>query len=745
MNGSFHLNKHTTFTHLQNMKNHLGFFLIAFVTLHANASPTVISTHIHTDQFGYPVDAKKVAVISDPMTGYNGDESFTPGNTYEVREWNTDMVVFSGQPEAWGNGNEHLQSGDRVWWFDFTDVNMVGSYYVYDLSNAVGSGRFEISVCVYEDIMKTAVRTFFYQRCGHAKTPQYAGMQWTDAICHGGTQQDSDCRYYDDLTTATSKDLSGGWHDAGDYNKYVNFAFDPVLDLLDAYAYDPTIWTDDFNITESGNGISDLLDEIKYELDWLLKMQQEDGSVLCMVGAMSYNSASPPSADVTHRVYGPATTASTFSSAAMFARAAKVYNDAGLTSYSTTLQNAAIDAWTWAMAHSNITFYNSGTIVSGEQQTDDYGTFTRQFCAAVYLYELTGEAMYQDFVESNYSETHLMQWGYAYPFEYALQKALTHYSMLNSASSLVAEAIQNAFIASLSENNTDNLPAYLNATDAYRAYLSDNNYTWGSNTTKARQGLMFMDMYNNNWDAAHHNEYREAAEAMLEYFHGINPLGMVYLTNMSEFGAEHSCRSIYHGWFIDGSPTWDEVGVSEYGPAPGFVPGGANPTYALDGCCPSNCGDDINNALCDYPMDMPPLSQPIQKSYRDWNTGWPQNSWTVTEIGIYTQAAYIKLLAPFIEINCSTVNVQETEIATDALEIFPNPASDALHIKLQVSQAGAYTIQILDESGRLVQEYRQTTASHLTRTTVDISNLSHGYYFLQVKSGDQKMVKGFVK
>ena len=169
-------------------------------------------------------------------------------------------------------------------------------------------------------------------------------------------------------------------------------------------------------------------------------------------------------------------------------------------------------------------------------------------------------------------------------------------------------------------NNADNLPSFLNATDAYRAYLADNNYTWGSNTTKGRQGHMFTNMIHYNLDTANNTNYREAALGFVNYFHGINPTEFAYLSNMGNFGAKNSINEFYHSWFTDGSALWDRVGTSTYGPAPGYVPGGPNPSYAVDACCPTNCGSPGNNALCNATLVTPPLNQPIQKSYRDWNT-----------------------------------------------------------------------------------------------------------------------------
>jgi hypothetical protein len=108
-------------------------------------------------------------------------------------------------------------------------------------------------------------------------------------------------------------------------------------------------------------------------------------------------------------------------------------------------------------------------------------------------------------------------------------------------------------------------------------------------------------------------------------------MGFVYLTNMNTLGAEFSVNEMYHAWFADGT-VWDSAATSLYGPPPGYLTGGPNPSYSPDA---SYMGPPIE----------PPENQPIQKSYRDWNTSWPQNSWEVTECHIPYQAAYVRLLA----------------------------------------------------------------------------------------------------
>lgn len=603
--------------------------------------------HIKADQFGYRPNDRKVAVISSPVTGYNSSSPFTPGSVYEVRRYVDDVAVYSSGITAWNGGATHGQSGDKVWWFDFSSVTLPGEYYVTDVSNNVRSHVFRISNAVYLDLLRQAMRVFYYQRCGISKAAPYAHAGWTDSACHLHSLQDNDCRLYNNSNPSTSKNLSGGWHDAGDYNKYVNFTFSATLDLLLAYKENPAIWGDDHGIPESGNNIPDILDEVKYELDWLLKMQNSNGSVNCIVGVQNFASSSPPSADLSQRFYGPATTSASFTASALFALGAIQFSGIGQPSYAATLQSAAVSAWNWGVANPSVTFYNSGIIGAGEQEVDSYERLVRKMSAACFLYALTGSSSYKTFFENNYTQMHLIQWTYAYPFETPQQDMLLYYASLPGISSSVATAIRNAYRNSLKTNNADNLPAYLNNTDAYRAYLSNQNYTWGSNTTKAHQGNMFMSMITYSLDTMNNTNYRNAAKGFLDYFHGVNPTAFCYLTNMSQFGAENSVSEIYHAWFTDGSPLWDRAGTSVYGPAPGYVPGGVNPAYALDGCCPSNCNP--YNSLCNTSLVTPPLGQPIQKSYKDWNTSWPQNSWTITEPGIYTQAAYSRLLSRFAE------------------------------------------------------------------------------------------------
>lgn len=718
--------------------------LCLFVTyMLANAAPATITQFIKTDQFGYKPNAQKIAVISDPQIGYNAALSFSPGTTYQVKDWITDAVVFTGSITSWNSGNTHAQSGDKVYWFDFSSLTTPGSYYVFDIANNVGSYRFEIDNCVYNEVLKKTMRMFYYQRCGLAKQYPYVDTGYVDAASHLGTQQDLDCRLYSSPTSGTSKNLSGGWHDAGDYNKYVNFTWTTLCDMLLAYEENPAVWTDDYTIPESGNGIPDLLDEVKYELDWLLKMQNTDGSLLSVVGG---GGASPPSADNAVRRYGPANTSATLTGASVFALAAIQFNAIGQTTYATTLQTAAVNAWTWANANPAVTFYNSGVLAAGEQELDNYQRSARKFAAAVYLYALTGNATYKTYVDANYNQMHLLQWTFAYPFEGSEQDALLYYAGLAGATTSVKNAIRNAYTVSLKTNNADNLPAYTNSTDAYRAYLADNNYTWNSNQTKSKQANMFLAMNRYGLDAINATNYTNAASGFVHYFHGVNPNSKTYISNMGKYGAENSVTSFYHSWFHDGSALWDEVGISTYGPAPGFIPGGVNPTYDWDGCCPSGCGSAANNALCVAESIDPPKNQPIQKSWKDFNTSWPINSWTITEAGIYTQASYVRMLSKFCSSTvCSpTTTVNSIKHNQGLIKIiYPQPAKQHIIISFYEIEDKETFVQLMDINGKIILQTNATITNEGS-IKLNIENLSAGIYFIKVITNKKAEVKKLV-
>ena len=606
-----------------------------------------VTPFIVVDQFGYLPNAEKVAVIRDPQTGYDADESFMPGATYRLVNATNGETVLSGAASAWSSGATHSASGDKAWWFDFSSVSTPGVYAVVDVENNLRSPAFRIDANVYKPVLKHAVRTFFYQRAGFAKEAPYADAGWVDEASHIGPGQDKNARLYNDASNpATERDLSGGWYDAGDYNKYTNWHADYLIVLLHAYLENPVLWTDDFNIPESGNGVPDLIDEIKWGFDWLSKMQEDNGSVLSVMGL---SHASPPSSATGPSFYGPASTSATLTSASAYAFGAKVFASLGGTEfcdYANELNTRANKAWTWANANPNVTFFNNASendslgLAAGQQEVDDAGRAAKKLAAAIYLFAATGNTSYRDFVDTQYNAAPI---DWVSPWNEPQLTNFLYYASLPNATSSVANSIKTNYATAM--NTDENWGAVRNNADAYLAFLGDGNFTWGSNRTMSRKGTTFYNLLSFDLGDANEAEVRNAALGYINYIHGVNPQAMAYLSNMGSVGAHSSVNEFYHSWFANGSDLWDRVGESVYGPAPGFLVGGPNPNYDWDGICvpPSTHPD------CGAAAPTPPKGQPPMKSYLDFNTSWPLNSWQVTENHNDYQVAYIRLLSKFVQ------------------------------------------------------------------------------------------------
>ena len=595
---------------------------------------------IVVDQFGYLPDAQKIAVIRDPEVGFDNGWDFTPGAVYQVIDSKTQAVIYEGKPVAWNNGAVDPSSGDHAWAFDFTSVTAPGTYLIRDKQAQYDSAPFAIAGNVYKPVLVQAVRMLYYQRAGFPKDAQYTGAGWADKASHLGRGQDGEARLYSARgDKSTERDLHGGWYDAGDFNRYTRWAGEYVVGLLHAYSENPPAFTDDFNIPESGNGVPDLLDEVKWETDWLVRMQNDDGSLLSVLGVAH---ASPPSAAKDPSYYGRASTAATYGGAGAFAYASKIYGQfPQFAGYAADLKAGAIHAWTWAQANPHVLFYNndardhSDGLAAGQQEVDDYGRAMGALSAAVYLYDLTGDAVYRDYIDSHYRENHIFTQGITLDFDYTQTTPLLDYAGLPGATPKVAADIKRAFAEGYETMGWSQA-----ASDPYLAHISA--YVWGSSATKTNAGNIFADEALYGLGTHSTADDMAAAAGYIHYMHGVNPLGKVYLTNMKAFGATNSVDKLYHTWYARGTP-WDSVSKSKYGPPPGYVVGGANPGYNWQQGCPGI------NPGCGSAPPSPPVGQPDQKAYADFNQTWPINSWEVTEPSEGYQTSYIRLLARFVK------------------------------------------------------------------------------------------------
>jgi endoglucanase len=601
---------------MNRLKNLMG-VVVAIVFIPATAQ----RPYIMVDQFGYRPADEKVAVLADPIVGFNAGDHYVPGDILQVRKLNDNAVVFSGHPVPWNDGKMQETSGDRGWWFDFSAVTTAGQYYIFDEQNRCSSFPFAVAPNVYSELLRAAQKMFYYNRCNFSKQIPWAGYDWVDTASHLGPGQDTEARYVKEKNNpATARDMHGGWFDAGDYNKYVTFAFNPVHLLLTAYEQSPGVFTDDISIPESGNGIPDLLDELKWEMDWIKRMQEAEGGVHIKIGYIDYNAPAPPSADKRPRYYGPVCSSSTIAASGMFAHAALVYSSVpGLAAEVPELRKRAVMAWNYFHANPKSELCDDQEIKSGDADMPVRQQEQLALTAAIYLFALTHETAYHDSIKKNIRTAREFVIPESAVYDPAQGDALLYYVKLPGAS----DSVKNIILSNRMKDAV-NLPFYNYeiGDDLYRAFMPARQYHWGSNFPRASIGNVNFDMTGLVTEPSG-LKYLQRSINQMHYFHGVNPLNLVYISNVKSLGAENCAMHIWGDWF---SCFTKWAG----NPPPGYVTGGPNRDY------------DGDNPL------LKKKAQPDQKMYLDFNNGPPEDSWSVTEPAIYYQASYIKLLSKFV-------------------------------------------------------------------------------------------------
>jgi hypothetical protein len=696
--------------------------LLPFLLLTVLGFSQTLTDFIVIDQFGYREQAKKTAVIRVPQQGFDSPSNYTPGNNFQVINEVSKAAIFSGVPTTFNGGQTDAASGDKIWYFDFSSVTTPGSYYVLDQANNRRSYSFRIANDVYNNVLKAAIKMFYYQRAGTDKPAQYAGESWADG---SNFLQDAQTRdFFKKSDASTARDLRGGWFDAGDYNKYTKWTADYVENMLFAYEENPEAFGDDYDIPESGNGIPDIIDEAKWGIAWLLKMQKSDGSALSVQGLSG--GKSPPSTVTGSSYYGPPNTTATLGIARAFAVASRFFKERGETTYAEDLKTAAIKAWDWAEAHPDSIFHNncgdswnksdcpnydSRGLAAGDQEiTDNESTSNRlenRVTAAYYLYEITGINSFLKIFEDNIEGFPLHKWGnvmdqYRHSSHLLFMRYLSSPNGTASVKSKLRTALTTAFA-----KPTDFFGAY--SSDGYRAFIRD--YQWGSNKAKADYGLTFY-----KWDIVSSSaNHKDIAEDYLHYIHGVNPFNMVYLTNMESYGASKSVTKIWHDWFPKNKT-----------PAPGYMPGGPNSGYKWDNCCNAGCEWQNQNDIC---STVKIFTEPPAKMYQETNEEWPANSWEITEPSDGYQLSYIRLLSKFAEKKyLNYYSPIKKQPSVQNFKVTQNKNS------LQIFGDKALQASIYSTSGKLLVKEQSSSGT----LNINLQNIPNGIYVVQILSGSVK-------
>ena len=482
-----------------------------------------MEVNCNTNQVGFLPNARKTVVI----------RSDNPGSEFFVVDTNK-KEVFKGQLSE---AVVSQSAGETVYIGDFSELCIPGVYYILAADGSV-SYPFIIGEDIYDELLKDSFRMLYTQRCGMELTSELAG-DFAHPVCHN-----TEAVVYG---TNQKKDVSGGWHDAGDYGRYVVSGVETVADLFLSYEDFPDIWNgenaDAFDIPESGNGIPDILDEAKHELDWLLKMQDEAcGGVYHKVTCRDFPGFVMPQEETGELVLAPISTTATADFAAIMAKSSRIYKDIDA-AFADKCLKASLKAWDYLEKTQDYTgFHNPGDILTGEYP--DGQNQDERFWASVELYSVTKDDKYKVFMEGILEQSVFHGFGWANMGSYgnieyvrADWKNPTYTDKIKMDISIKAnQLIDNA------------------NRDGYLVSLG-NDFVWGSNmvvSNNARQLLLAEELYNNN-------VYEDCAYDQLNYLLGQNSLSYCFVTgygslfpNYPHHRTSMATGKVYKGMVIGG-------------------------------------------------------------------------------------------------------------------------------------------------------------------------------------------------
>lgn len=462
--------------------------------------PVIETEKIIINQIGYLPSASKIAV-------FRGDDQDTE---FEVVNLSNDTVVYTGKITG-SIENQTANETDR--YGDFSEVMEDGTYLIRTKSLG-DSYTFEIAPDVYNGLLEDAVRMMFTQRCGTELTSDYVG-DFAHKECHSemaviyGTEE--------------KIDVSGGWHDAGDYGRYVVAAANTAAEMLLAYENTPDLFSDDTNIPESENGVPDILDEVRYCLDWMFKMQNEEGGVYHKVTCAEFPGYIMPEYETEELIVCPVSKTATADFAALMAMSYDVYKNID-ENYAKKCLNAAEKAWTYLESGGGeLITENPSGIVTGAYEDTDFAD--ERYWAAAQLYKATGKTVYKEAFEQAAKKNVYTGFGWQSMGHFG---NLAYLSMEKSKiDSNVADKIRETVIA-----EADAIVSSA-ALDGYGVAME--NYYWGSNMTVMNQGLVLL-LAN---QISSNQEYQNSAGEHLNYVLGKNPMAMCYVTGYGTVSPLH--------------------------------------------------------------------------------------------------------------------------------------------------------------------------------------------------------------
>ena len=534
---------------------------------------------VRVNQLGYLPDGPKRATVVSTATAPLGWQLRTSAGASVA----AGTTVVHGADAA---------SGDATQLVDFSAYTGSGTGFTL-VVDGQASYPFDISAALYDGLRADSMSFFYQQRSGIAIDAALAGAAYARPAGHLGVApnkgdtsvpcQAGVCDY--------SLDVRGGWYDAGDQGKYVVNGGIAAWQLVNSFerakraGTDAALGDSTLRVPERGNAVPDVLDEARWEIDFLLRMQVPAGKPLAGMAFHKIHDTqwtglpTRPEQDAQQRELHKPSTAATLNLAATAAQCARVYApyDAA---FAARCLDAAKRAWTAAKA--NPAVFAPSTDSTGGGAYEDNQVGDEFYWAAAELFATTGESQYRDAVTSSAS--------HAAPADSPWWGGTSTLGRITLAT-VPGVALPADDLARVRASLTTAADGYLTtmAGQGYDVPIAADAYVWGSNSSVANNAVVMAVAY----ELTGQQRYRSGALESMDYLLGRNALNRSYVSGYGE----HASENEHHRFWAhqnDASLPHPPAGSFAGGPDSGLQDPVA--LAQLTGCAPAKCYvDDIGS------------------------------------------------------------------------------------------------------------------------------------------------------
>ncbi|MEP0367414.1 MAG: glycoside hydrolase family 9 protein [Cyclobacteriaceae bacterium] len=589
---------------------------------------------------------------------------------------NTVLTGTSGATDLWGDSREYVS---------IADVSAVDTPGLYKFEAGDSEVTFRIGSGIYQSISEVSLKYYYYNRASASISSTYGGafernLGHPDDQVFVHSSASSSTR-----PTGTIISSPKGWYDAGDYNKYIVNSGISTYTLLAAYEhYESYYQSKRIGIPEAGGNLPDILDEVKWNLDWMLTMQEpSDGGVYHKLTGLNFSGIVMPDQYTAKRYVVQKSTSAALNFAAVMAIASRIFwkYETEVPGYSTTLIDAAKAAYDWAKSNPTDYYKNPNDVATGEYGDSDV---TDEFqWAAVELFITTGETSYSSDVNISSIGNGTPSWQYTDP--------LALISILNYSPSFPETTVDKA--KDLLLNTADALKNQVqNSAMRIGMGISKWDYVWGSNGVAANQVMLLIRAYETTGD----DSYLDASYIAMDYLLGRNGTGYCYVTGFGDKPTLNPHHRISEADNIDN-------------PVPGMLCGGPNPGQQ-DGCV----GYLSNESAGSYVDDW--CSYASNEVTINWNAPL---AYAINALHFYQNGESANVLG---------------WINNNPVDVYPNPTDGLLNLDT-LEQITSLTIY--NASGKVF--YTKNSKN------IDMSGWPQGLYLLKIEIAGRTISRKIIK